>query len=156
MQVLPSGPLRQVCTLMLRQYLNRNDGDTFQLKYCSFSWFDPLLIQVLLIFLSQNGSYLFSLKYRSFRTIRTGWRILLDSEFLWTYFDGDNKWCQRRGCGVQQTLYRVRSGGARAKPLLDSVNTVQSQGQVRVRFGLSLGQIQVRFGLGLENRYEPF
>ena len=31
-------------------------------------------------------------------TVRTGWRILLDSEFLWTLFNGDNKWCQRRGC----------------------------------------------------------
>ena len=30
-------------------------------------------------------------------TVRTGWRILLDSEFLWTLFNGDNKWCQCMG-----------------------------------------------------------
>ena len=31
---------------------------------------------------------------------KEGWRLFLDSEFLWTFFSGDNKWLvsERRGC----------------------------------------------------------
>ena len=148
MQVLPSGPLRQECTLMLRQYLNRNDRDVFSLKTLfSFKYCSSFYLRMVCTYSHSSIAHLE--------------RFVQDSEFLWN--NGDNKWCQCRGCRVQRTLYRVRSGGAGAKPLLGSGNTVQCQGQVRlglgqiwVRFGLSLGQVQVRFGLGLENRYEPF
>ena len=42
-------------------------GETFSFKYRSLTWFDPLFIQVSLTCFSQNGSYLFSFKYRSLR-----------------------------------------------------------------------------------------
>ena len=113
-----------------------------------------VFIQVSLGIAHFLGSTLFSFKYRSplylrmvqpcfhssitgfahliICTVRTGWIILLDSEFLWTLFNGDNKWCQRRGCGGKAPArfsehYSVRSGGAGAKPLLGSANTVQCQ-----------------------------
>ena len=79
-----------------------------------------------LTFFSQNGSYLFSFKYHSFRT---GWRILLDSEYLWSLFNGDNKWCQRRGCG-----------GEAPASIREHCSV---SGQVRVRIGqVRLGQVQ--------------
>ena len=96
----------------------------FSFKYCSS-------------FYLRMFSYLFSLKFHSFRTVRTEWRILVDSEFLWTLFNSDNKCCQRRGCGGKlvlssgNTMCSVRSGGAGASPCLDQ-RTLFS---VRVRLG---------------------
>ena len=113
------------------------ERDAFSLKYQSFFWFDPLLIQVLLIFLSQSGFYLITLKNCSFKTVRAGWRILVDSEFSGTLFNGDNKGCQSRGC-VGEPLARI-----------SEQCSVSGLGQVRLGFGLGLCQVQVRIGLGL-------
>ena len=52
------------------------------------------------------GSTLFSFKFCSFKMVWTGWRILVDSEFSWTLFNGDNKGCQSRGC-VGEPLTRI-------------------------------------------------
>ena len=40
------------------------------------------------------------------------------------------------------TVYKANTGGAGAKPLLGSANTVQRQGRVRVRVRVRLGQVR--------------
>ena len=142
--------------------------------YCSLSWFDPLLIQVLL-----NLFYLRMVCTYSHSSFAHSERFLRNGEFLWTLnscgHHGNNKCCQCRGCvgkAPVQCQSQVRLGlclvCVRSGLCWVCVGFVLGLCQVCVRFVLGLCQVllglcqvcvrfvlglsQVRFGLGQGQR----
>ena len=69
------------------------------------------------------------------------------SEFQWTLFDGDNKWCQRRGCGGEAPARlskhcSVSGQGVRGQSLARLSKQYSMSGQVRLS-QIRLGQFRL-------------